>query len=249
MVDYKITLNPRPTDGLFHAIPVTSTGSAINPSDLYGTEIPSSVRAQLGWNEADHKPLTFATDHITKALAFALNKTQDHVIFNGIVPGTTYELVVMGNRDETMSRPREGAVFSFPKRNFVELPNASRQLVSPDPVPFSQAQKVMDIRDTSSLMQGGLQIFTLAETRQILTQQELLNKEIFTGKGDIYENMGRLIKDGRLVWENHSRGINPSPELRTMLKMDDCNPAQQAGSLVAPHEHKARKLQQPHTFA
>ena len=112
---------------LFHAMPTRPVGSEIRASTLYGTRIPDNVRERFGLDEVQNPPLVFASDHITKALAFGLHKELDHPLYNCDIPETPYEACVLGNRDETMSRQRDGAVFVFSGENFVELPNAPRQ--------------------------------------------------------------------------------------------------------------------------
>ena len=76
-------------------------------------------------------------------------------------------------------------------------------------------------------MEAGLQIFTLSETRQALQQQQFLENEVFTSGTNSFENLGRLIKTGRVVWENYNRGINPYSGLITLLRLDNQGEIQQ----------------------
>ena len=201
---------------LYHAIAVAPEGGAIRTSTQYGMEIKPEILAALGVTDTVHPPLVFASAHLTKALAFGLDKFANERLLNMGIEGTEDELVLAVNRDVTMSRAREGKVYAFPAEGFVELPYANRQSVSKTPVAFSGAKVVLEIKSADDLMRAGLQILSFRETVQELRGDKKL-EALLDGKADIYSELKALIKEGRVVWENHARGINPNPVLAESL--------------------------------
>ncbi len=203
---------------LYHAIPVAPQGNEIRLSEKYGAKIPAEVLQQLNVAGTDHHPpLVFATAHLSKALAFGLDGFAGDKLMNMAIHGTDDELVIVTNRNDTMGRKRNGAIYSFSGAGFAELPNMERQLVSATAVPFSQTVKVMDVTSAEDLMRAGLQILSFRETARELWQDPKIDALL---KGDFNKGMREMIAEGRVVWENHARGINPSPALARQLGID-----------------------------
>ncbi len=201
---------------LYHAIPVAPQGDAIRTSTNYGMDIRPEILAALGVTDTDHPPLVFASGHFTKALACGLDTFASEKAMNMGIDGTQSELVLILNRDVTMSRERSGKVYAFPADGFVELPYADRQSVSTAPVKFKDAEVVLEIKSADDLMRAGLQIISFRETAKELWNDAGLTAAI-NNSGDTYKSLGELVKQGRAVWENHARGINPEPVLAEKL--------------------------------
>lgn len=204
---------------MYHAIPVAPEGDEIRLSTKYGAKIKPDILAALGVTDTDHPPLVFASAHMTKALAFGLDTFKSEKILNAGIEGTEAELVLAVNRDVTMNRAREGKVYAFSAEGFVTLPYADRQAVSTQAVKFKDAQVVLEIKSADDLMRAGLQILSFRETAQELWEDKKV-EDIVLGRMDIYKGLAELVREGRVVWENHARGIAPNPVLAQRLGID-----------------------------
>lgn len=205
---------PVPENILYHCIPVAAEGDAIRASTGYGSAIPEVVRNKLGLPGADKTPLVFASNFASKALAFAFDGHSGEAVFNMALEGGDVELILVGDRAQTMSRPRHAALYSFSGDNFVQL--CDRQFVSKDPVPFADTRKVMDIKSAEDLMRAGLQIFSLNEHAPDLWDDAAFKTELFDSGGPV-AGLKAMMQTGRVIWENQARGINPSPVMQWYL--------------------------------
>ncbi|MBI3441335.1 MAG: hypothetical protein HY052_05995 [Proteobacteria bacterium] len=214
---------------LYHCIPVAPEGDEIRSSLGYGSEIPKRIRDALGIDQAEKVPLVFASDHMSKALAFGLSYADGEILMNMSLEGTDAELAFVCNRDVTMPRERHGALYSFSASGFVDLieGGAARQLVSDKPVPFNAAEKVMDVKGTDDLMRAGLQILSFKETFQEMRADKKFDALNSSSWKLFYEGIAEMIKDGRVIWENHARGINPHSVLAERLNIKLPNAKQQ----------------------
>jgi hypothetical protein len=202
---------------LFHAIPGKAMGSFINPSANWGMEILPVERGKLGIGPNDHPPLVFAATQIGKALAFAIEKGQGRLM-NATIDSAGAEILIAGDRDNFMSRPREATIYTFPGRDFVELPNAQNQSVSLKAVPFSETKTAIKINNIEDTMRAGLQVFTLKECAEaVYKDQDAAKLTGAKSNKELLEVMGSLIRSGKVVWENARRSVNPNPALAKLL--------------------------------
>lgn len=203
---------------LYHCIRVSAEGDAIRPSIHYGAEIPEGVRQKLAMPADEHTPLVFASAHLSKALAFGLMPGEK--LFNTLVEGQDSEIVVICDRDKTMSRERNATVYAFADNGFTDLPNMQRQCVSTNAVPFSATTEALKIKNTDDLMRAGLQIFSFKEGIRDLYDSKETNDLRYGGDEKIPAKLAELMKSGRIIWENQARGINPNPALAEQMGMD-----------------------------
>lgn len=207
---------------LYHCIPVAPQGDAIHASTNYGTTIPPEVREKLGMGEGQ-VPLVFAATHFSKALAFAMPRGQG--ILNCAIPGTEAELYIGCDRDNMLAKKLDATFFSFSDEGFVQLPNAERQSVALNAVPFSRTTEVLKARSLQDLMRAGLQILQFRETSQALYKGNFDDNLLMRimkerGQPDMFKCMGDLIKEGTLVWENKAAGLNPNPDLAKAMGVE-----------------------------
>lgn len=203
------------TQKLFHCIPGPIQGDAIQPSANYGATIPDSICAKLAIEPESQTPLVFAATHLTKALAFGLIGRDGEKLFNAAVEGTDSEIVVICNREKTMARTRDVTVLSFSDKGFAVLPHMERQAVSNHPVPINQTHVELKAKDATDLMRAGLQIFSFKESFAELYGSK--DAEDLGKTKDLPQGLADLVKSGKLVWENHSRGVNPNPVLAAQM--------------------------------
>jgi len=199
----------------YHCIPVTPRGEGIFPSANYGAAIPEEVCGKLGIVPGAQTPLVFAATHLTKALAFGLIGGDGEKMFNAAVQGSDNELVVICEREKTMARDREITVYAFPEKGFEVLPHMERQAVSPHMVRFDETQVVLKAQNAEDLMRAGLQIFSFRESFVDLGHDR--DAEQLCKAEDLPRNLADLVKSGKLVWENHSRNVNPDPILAAQM--------------------------------
>jgi hypothetical protein len=213
---------PAPAPTLYHCIPWAAEGTAIRTSTNYGTNIPQSVRDTLGMGEG-HQPLVFAATHLSKALAFGMPKGAQGML-NTEVPNSDKELYLCADRDNTMKMQLNATVYAFSGKGFVPLPNAERQSVSLHEVPFAETKQVFHASSPQDLMRGGLQILAFRETLKELEngdhQTSFIERMMKETGLDLFACMGKMVRDGRLVWENQASGINPDPALAKALGVE-----------------------------
>lgn len=210
---------------LYHCIPVVPEGDEIRTSANYGARIPQSVWDKLSINGSDvdgpnKTPLTFAATTLGKALAFGFIKGEDRFL-NHSVEGSDAEVLFVCNREAAMKREMSVTVFSFSDEGFADLETSARQSVSNKPVPFSKTKKVVEAKNAEDMMRAGLQILSFKETREELGIETMWPPEPGSLAGmqdsELYATLSGMIKEGRVVWENQARNINPSPDLAKKL--------------------------------
>lgn len=208
-------------DVVYHCIPVAPTGTCIFPSDRYGTNIPPDVRRQLGMPEEGNTPLVFTSRYMTKAMAFGLSGGLNEKILNSSIDGSPNELVLACDRLSLMSRERDVTVYEISARGFVNLHNADRQCVSTNAVPFDETRVALHAKNAVDLMKRGLQILAFNETFSELQGYDFVQKEMRARKQtDLYQFMGDMIREGKLIWENKERDINPDPTLAKKMNIE-----------------------------
>ena len=193
-------------------------GTEITPSANYGATIPDNICNKLGIEPDAQTPLVFAATHLTKALAFGLIGGDGEKLFNAAIDGTDGELVVICDREKTMSRARDITVYSFSSDSFEVMPHMQRQAVSPQAVPFDQSDIALQAKNTEDLMRAGLQIFSFKESFKDAYDSPQ-DKSLRSAKS-LPQALGALIAKGDIVWENHARGINPNPVLAARMGID-----------------------------
>lgn len=119
---------------------------------------------------------------------------------------------------QTLDKPREIKVFSFPNKGFEQL-DQTCQWVSTQPVQLDQANLIIETHTISTLMERGLQIFVMDETIEELQQSGELEKssQELQEHGSI-PYIQRLHQNEGLRWINKERGINPCPSLQKQLE-------------------------------
>lgn len=214
-------LNQEKTKVVYHCIPVKPTGTCILPSDKYGMNISPGVRHELGMPEEGNTPLVFASDHMTKAMAFGLSGNLNEKILNSSIEGSPNELVLACDRQNLMSRERDITIYEISAKNFVNLDYADRQCVSTKSVPFSETRVAFHAKNADDLMKGGLQILAFNETFSELRGHQFVQKTMKERKQtDLYQFMGDMIREGKLIWENKAKGINPDPILAEKMNVE-----------------------------
>lgn len=203
---------------LYHCIPVAPRGTEITPSANYGATIPDDICNKLGIEPDAQTPLVFAATHLTKALAFGLIGGDGEKLFNTAIDGTDGELVVICDREKTMSRARDITVYSFPSDSFEVMPHMQRQAVSPQAVPFDQADIALQAKNAEDLMRAGLQIFSFKESFK--EAYDSPQDKSLRSAASLPQALGTLIEKGDIVWENHAHGINPNPVLAARMGID-----------------------------
>jgi hypothetical protein len=199
---------------VYHCIPVKPEGDHIRPSANYGMTISPEARAQIGMPPEEHTPLVFAATHITKSMAFGLQGTLGEKILNSSIEGSDGELVLACDREKLMSRVRDITIYEIPNKDFVTLEYADRQGVSMKPVPFDQAKIVFRGTGAEDLMRGGLQVLAFNKSFQEVHEEKLFESKMQDKQyKNLYEVIGALVKEGKVIWENKERGINPNPIL------------------------------------
>lgn len=202
---------------VYHGMPSPALGDYLLPSDNYGAVLTLEVRTALGLDMQVKPPLLFASNHISKALAFTFSRQNKEVLFNAPVKDTEFELIVLLDRRRTMASPRNGAVYSYSGQGYVPLTNLSRQLVSMSPVPLSETSKVLEIRSSLDAMKEGLQIFSMRETFDEINVKAFF-KEVEEHNWSPMDTLRQLLKDGRAEWENHRQNVLPLKVLSKMLQ-------------------------------
>ena len=233
-----------PDGVMYHCIPVSAQGDCIRASDGYGTMLSPAVVAALGDYKAPDKnnkggtPLVFASRYLSKALSFAL---RDEKILNTGIAGTEAEMVLVCDRDRTMARKLDATVYSFSDKGFVDLDPGARQSVSLSPVPFAQTKVVAKIDTMQDLMRAGLQVFSFAENFKQHGGYEAANKDMTENGWNFDQYLGNMIKQGRVVWENHARGISPHPVLQERLAeyLKTAPSAEQKMTVVKHHKNQS----------
>ncbi len=160
----------------------------------------------------------FAATHLSKALAFAFDYHNESpgIICNGAIDGTPDEFAIICNRDKTLNELPYIKVYAFPADGFeyADPGTESRQSVSTQAMPLAKAKVVLETSNVEDLMRHGLQIFSTDKTFDQLGGQK------FFDSGNAVTNedwLGQLLKTGNFHWENHERGLNPTPELLRAL--------------------------------
>lgn len=202
---------------LYHCIPVVPEGGQINPSLNYGTDIPPAVMDKLGIQKGEKVPLVFASEFLGKALAFGFRGMDDEKLMNGSVEGSDVEYVLVCNRDVTMSKERSATVFSFSDEGFVDLEQDRRQSVSTNPVPFDKTQEAVKIKNAGDMMRAGLQVFSFKEGARELDGYRFVYKTMEERGLTFYQFLGEMMKEGRVIWENDARNVNPHPVFKEIL--------------------------------
>ena len=217
MSKFVSTSNSLGEQTLYHAIPGEPRGEAIETSAHYGMPILPPERAKLGMPADAHTPLVFAATCLNKALAFAMPKGGGK-LFNYTVDAANTEIIMACDRENFMARPIDATIYSFPADGFVQLPNAQHQSVSTTPVPFSKTKIVSKFGSMEDLMRGGLQIFTIDGNYKSLDGDATVDGLGKTDNdSDMMPQLAALIKSGKVIWENQSRGLNPNAKLAEML--------------------------------
>lgn len=204
---------------LYHAIPTRPEGDCIRPSKNYGTRISPDIQKKLGIPESDQEkvPLVFAANHIGKALAFCFPKAEKNILLNGTFNEEGLEYAIVVNRVKTMGTALDATIYRFSGRDFFPLEGAQQQ-VSKYAVPFHETEPVLHIKKTDDLMRAGLQIFSLEKGIEEIGGWERIEKRIHDEKLPIPELIRILIIEGKLVWENSTRNINPASEIKAFLQ-------------------------------
>jgi hypothetical protein len=205
---------------LYHCIPVAPVGEFILPSDNYGATIPEDVRRKLNMPPNEQTPLIFGATHITKAMAFGLDAGFQDKIFNCSIEGSDGEMVLGCDRKKMMSRVRDITVYEIPDKDFATLEYAERQCVSTKLIPFSSAKIAYQAKNAEDLMRGGLQILAFNETLKELHGSEVLDR-IEREHGDkFYQVLGEMVREGKIIWENKERNINPNTLLANKIGVE-----------------------------
>ncbi len=205
-------------DVVYHCIPVTPRGDCIYPSDRYGTDISPTVRQQLGIPAEGKVPLVFASPHINKAMAFALQGGLGEKIMNCTIAGTDQELVIACDRATMLARVRDITIYEIPARGFADLPYAERQCVAPHAIPFKETRVAFKASNVQDLMRAGLQIISFTDAAKENGDYScLLSAMQARGNKDIYPVVADMIRAGKMIWENQAANLNPDPHLAQKL--------------------------------
>jgi|SRR6218665_8204 len=194
---------------LYHCIPVSPEGDTIRPSPLYGTDLTPDLRSQFNAKVSGKLPLVYAAVQRSKAASFAFQRTIDEIFLNFSleIEGSTQEVAFICNSEETMTRERDAAIYSFPADKFVKLDR--QQYISDQHVKFSECKTDFVIKDAKDIMRAGVQVFSRKETFQELKATGFVDDVycIMYIK-DSLSIMGQLVKQGIVTWENKKHGIN-----------------------------------------
>lgn len=212
---------------VYHCIPVAPRGDSIYPSARYGTDISPDVRNQLNISADEKAPLIFASPHINKAMAFALQGSLDEKIMNCSITGSDSELVIACDRAAMLSRQRDVTIYEVPAHGFVDLPYAERQCVATQAIPFRDTRVAFRAQSTQDLMRAGLQIisFTDSARQPDGSYPCLIEAMQKRGDSDIYPAVAEMLNSGKMAWENKAAGLSPDPVLAEKLCLPAARPA------------------------
>jgi len=160
----------------------------------------------------------FAADKLTKALAFSFSYHTGEVRLNGDIDNSPNEFVVLCGGQQTLDKPREIKVFSFPNENFEQV-DQTCQWVSTQPVQLDQTNLIIETHTINTLLECGLQVFVMDKTIEELQQ----SGELERSSQELQEHgsipyIQRLYQNEGLRWINKERGINPCPSLQKQLE-------------------------------
>ena len=217
---------------LYHSMPVAPKSDSLTGRPAYSMPIPDHVKAALGIAPNERVPLVFASAHITQTLLFGFNARDNEKVLTGTIAGTDTSVVIICNRDVTMAKPRNVTVYAFSDEGFVDMAPAARYSVRTEPVPFSKTTKVLEATCAEDFLRAGLQVFSFREPKHMIGGWSI-PEVMANNKWSLEDYLGYCVGNGRLVWENHERGIEPHPVL--LERMADKLPAfgKAAPALVA----------------
>jgi len=204
---------------LYHCAPVPlKEGDTLAPRSAYAVSVPADTRAALGLDvDGIRVPLVFASDSLQAVLPFAFRAADREKIIVTEIDGTSAPLVLLCNRDEAMSKPRDVTVYSFSGKDFSPLTNVEGRYVSTRAVSLAEATVAFKAKNADDLMRAGLQIFTVAGTHAKNGGWQAV-EEAMDRRGLTFEQyLGEEVRAGAMVWENHARGIFPDPVLQERL--------------------------------
>lgn len=197
---------------LYHCMPATPQGDHINVSLGYGSSISTDVREKLSVASTEKVPLVFATPYMSKSLAFGFSYHDKEILLNASISDDV-EYVVIVDRDSAMRKERDITVFRFQDTGFVDLPNA-RQCVSAHNVSFRDTEVALKAKNVEDLMHAGLQVLSLKKSMDEVGGFEFFEKDMRKNGGTLSQCLGRMIKQGVLVWENQALGVNPHAAIK-----------------------------------
>lgn len=217
---------------LYHSMPVAPKTDCLTASPAYSMLIPEGVKAALGIAPDERVPLVFASEHITQTLLFGFNARENEKVLTGTIAGTDTSVVIICNRDVTMAKPRNVTVYAFSDEGFVDLEPSARHSVRTEPVPFSKTTKVLEATCAEDFLRAGLQVFSFREPMHMIGGWSV-PEVMENNKWSLEDYLAHSVRSGRLVWENHERGIEPNPVL--LERLADSIPAigKAAPALVA----------------
>lgn len=219
---------------LYHSMPVAPKADSLLASPCYSMPIPGHVKAALGIAPDERVPLVFASEHITQTLLFGFNgrEKDKEKVLTATIAGTDTSVVIICNRDVTMAKPRNVTVYGFSDEGFVDLDPSTRHSVRTEPVPFSKTTKVLEATCAEDFLRAGLQVFSFREPMHMIGGWSIPDI-MANNKWSLEDYLGHAVRNGRLVWENHERGIEPHPVL--LERLADSIPAfgKAAPALVA----------------
>lgn len=212
----------KPKNGVvYHCIPVEPFGDSILPSTKCGGYLTENERYKLNVPVQEKTPLVFAGTHITKSMAFGLQGKFQEKILNCSIPGSDSELVLACDRKNMLSRQRHISIYEIPrdKFNFIEVDGRERQAISAQAIPFSDTKIAYRANNVKDLMHGGLQILAFDSTFKYLSDSGILDHIDTLNSDDFYKYIGKMVREGKLVWENMEQGVNPCQRLAEIINV------------------------------
>jgi hypothetical protein len=217
MTKFVSSSNSLAAQTLYHGMPWAPRGDAITPSDMWGATLSPAELAMLGMAADEHAPLLFAATTLNKALPYAIIKGNGK-LFNQSIDSANAEIVVACDRGTFMAQPVNATIFSFPGDGFMKLPNFQHQGVSAHSVPFSKTKIALKANSMDDLMRAGLQIFTFNGPYASLEGDAAVDKlRKADNDAGTTSQLATLLKSGKVIWENQTRGLNPNAKLAEMM--------------------------------
>ncbi|MBI1216265.1 MAG: hypothetical protein GC185_10680 [Alphaproteobacteria bacterium] len=207
--------------------------AGIDVSELtlfHGMRTPLEGDALLPVNERDingkKAKYLFATPYVAKSLMFAFDWRKEEAIVGGPVRGSADQFIIVCERERTMKKDIDLYLYSFNGggHGFEKTTSGqaylkgksdknydTREFATEKAVPASALGEPRRIRSLDEVMQGGLQIFSTARSRQELLAEGFLDQKYMDMPPAQW--LFKLLGDG-FVWENDARGVNPNPLLK-----------------------------------
>lgn len=209
------------TQYLYHCIPNTPEGDSLRASVGYGADLTEDLKTAFNHFSSAKLPLVFAATKFSKALAFGFDCRIDEIIFNhSLEPKISdKEIIIICNRKKAIARERDVTVFKLSSSEF--LPYNDEQWVRKSSIPFSECDVSYKAKSVRDLMKGGLQVLAFEESLQELNETGIADYiRNLPASNYYYKELGKLIRDKKLYWENKEQNIGVDKGLAAVMEIE-----------------------------